>query len=193
MTIPHDPEAQRSLVLDILAKDARVTAALAALEALDLPDSWIAAGLPRSAVWDALTGRAEPTPLADVDVIFFDPKDLTPRREREAEAALRARAPGFDWSARNQARMHLRNANPPYRDCAEALTYWLETPTALAVARRGGALELLAPFGLEDLLHLRVRPTPRARASAKRLSQYHKRVLGRGWQQRWPELSIDLG
>jgi hypothetical protein len=31
MTIPHDPQAQRSLVLDILAKDARVTAALVAL------------------------------------------------------------------------------------------------------------------------------------------------------------------
>ena len=56
------------------------------------------AGFIRSAVWDVLHGYAEPTPLADVDVLFFDAADITREREGAIEAALARARPDVPWS-----------------------------------------------------------------------------------------------
>ena len=178
---------------DILLMSARrpdMLACLEAVAALGLPDCWIGAGFVRAAVWDALHGYSEPTPLEDIDVVYFDP-DSGDTREKPAEAAL-ARALPRPWSVYNQARMHLYNEDPPYRDTAEALANWLETATAVALRlTEAGRLELLAPHGLEDLFALRVRPTPRAREA--RLAAYRERLKRKRWQERWPRLTIDWG
>jgi uncharacterized protein len=73
-----------------------------------LPDWAVGAGFIRSAVWDALHGYAEPTPLPDVDVLFFDGSDVSHARETAIEKALDEALPNISWSAKNQARMHLR-------------------------------------------------------------------------------------
>ncbi len=78
---------------------------------LDLPDWAIGAGFVRSLAWDRLSGFAASTPLADIDVLFFDPGDLSPHREAEAAAWLEAAWPGQGWSPRNQARMHAGNGD----------------------------------------------------------------------------------
>ena len=178
---------------DILLMAARrpdMVACLKAVAALGLPDCWIGAGFVRSPVWDALHGYREPTPLDDIDVVFFDP-ETADEREKPAEAAL-ARVLPRPWSVHNQARMHLYNEDPPYRDTAEALANWLETPTAVALRLNdAGRLELLAPHGLDDLFNLRVRPTPRARET--KLQAYRERLKRKRWQERWPRLRVDWG
>ena len=45
---------------------------LTTVEKLQLPDSWICAGFIRSKVWDHLHEKEYRTPLADIDVIYFD-------------------------------------------------------------------------------------------------------------------------
>jgi Nucleotidyltransferase len=61
----------------------------------------------RTAVWDHLHEFSEPTPLGpDIDLIFFDPDDLSEEREGQIEEALRARLPGAPWEATNQATVH---------------------------------------------------------------------------------------
>jgi hypothetical protein len=39
-------------------------------------------------VWDHLHQYQTPTPLADVDVIFFDPQDVRPERDRMVQQQL---------------------------------------------------------------------------------------------------------
>ena len=148
-----------------------------------LPDWAVGAGFIRSAVWDALHGYADPTPLADVDVLFFDKNDLSRQRETKIEAALGEALPNVPWSAKNQARMHLRNGDAPYADTADALRFWLETPTAVAT-RIGdhGAATLLAPFGVADLVGMVCRPTPQGR---RRLTEYHQRMREKNWAAHW--------
>lgn len=104
---------------------------------LDLPDCWIAAGFIRNAVWDALHGRSPQPPLSDVDVIWFDPDRIEESHDRKIEKVLRAAAPSIDWSVKNQARMHSRNSDSPYRSATDAMRYWPETATAVAARRRG--------------------------------------------------------
>jgi hypothetical protein len=139
-------------------------------------------------VWDVLHGHAEPTPLVDVDVLFFAAEEASREREATIEAALREAMPEIPWSVRNQARMHRRNGDAPYADTADALRFWLETPTAVAIRiAEGGRATLLAPFGIADLLGMVARPTPRGR---EKIAQYRQRMREKNWPARWPRVRV---
>lgn len=160
---------------------------LATLADLHLPDAWLAAGFVRNLVWDRLHGHAESTPMADLDVIYFDATDCQPGRDREIEALLAAQAPGWPWSVKNQARMHLRNGDRPYRDCRDAMAHWPEVETALAARLTAeGELEVVSPFAQEGLFALHLTPNPwRPRPEA-----FRQRLATKGWLERWPRLRI---
>lgn len=160
-------------------------AVLRGVSRLGLPDCWIGAGFVRNLVWDRLHGFAEATPLNDIDVLYFDPTDLSRATERMLEARLRRSLPGQPWSVRNQARMHRRNGDAPYRSTCHALTFWAETPTAVAVALRGNDVAVIAPFGTGDLIGLTVRPTWRFR---HKMAIYRARVAKKDWPAIWPRL-----
>lgn len=163
---------------------------LHAVAVLGLPDAWVGAGFVRNPVWDALHGRLpELAGLADVDVLFFDPADVGREIELAAEARLAAACPGVPWSVRNQARMHLRNGDAPYRDTADAVGYWLETATAVAARLHDGRVGIMAPHGVSDLLGLVLCPSPAA-LRLGRLAQYRARVQSKGWAERWPKLTV---
>lgn len=155
---------------------------------LGLPDCWIAAGFIRNAVWDALHSRTARPPCGDIDVIWFDPDRAEEAHDRNAEAALRAVLPSVDWSVKNQARMHKRNGDLPYRSATDAMRYWPETATAVAARRSGtGQLEIASPFGLHDLFNLVLRPTPRFAGEKRPI--FEARVRSKGWVTEWPLLT----
>jgi hypothetical protein len=156
--------------------------------AIALPDSWIGAGFIRNAVWDALHHRPWSSGDGDVDLIYFDPENLDPATEKAHEAALRGKAPDIAWSVKNQARMHLRNEDPPYRDSSDAMAHWLETCTAVAVRLEEGAVKFSVPYGVEDLLALRVRPTP---AGLRKPAAFAARLRAKNWLVRWPKLRLE--
>lgn len=133
-----------------------------------LPDCWIGAGFVRAAVWDHLHGRQMSPLSGDVDVLWFDPGRISPSIDQQIQTELRALVPSVAWSVKNQARMHLRNGDAPYASTLDAMRYWPETATAVAVRRSDqGRCEIAAPYGLDDLVGLILRPTPRF-ASEKR-------------------------
>jgi hypothetical protein len=182
---------QRQAADDIAAfvtADSRRWAILEAVRRQRLPDWAIGAGFIRSPVWDALHGYTEPTPLADVDVLFFAAEEVSRDREGAIEAALREAMPEVPWSVRNQARMHRRNGDVPYADTADALRFWLETPTAVAIRiAEGGRTTLLAPFGVADLLGMVARPTPHGR---EKIAQFRQRMYEKNWPARWPRVRV---
>ena len=180
-------QKQIATVVDILWKDEAAVAQLAALRSLSLPDSWIGAGFVRNRVWDSLIGRLTRSAQDDVDVVYYDDADPDGAREDEIEARLTALVPGVIWQARNQRRMHRwrGKGDEPYGDTGNALRFWLETPTAIAARLTDdGRIELLAPYGLDDLLNLTCRPTP---AGLRRADDYRQRLASKGWRERWPE------
>jgi len=167
--------------------DSRRMKMLRAVSRLGLPDCWTGAGFVRNLVWDRLHGYTEATPLNDIDVLYFDPADRSRAAEAVLEARLRRSLPGLPWSVRNQARMHRRNGDAPYRSTGHALTFWAETPTAVAVAVRGNDILVIAPFGTGDLMALTVRPTPRFR---HKMAVYRARMAGKRWRDLWPKLTV---
>lgn len=172
---------------NLLATTPALHTLLREVAALQLPQGRIAAGMVRNAVWDVLHQRAPSLhPRSDVDVIYFDPTQLSPEREVALEATLRVRHPEVVWQVRNQARMHLRNGDPAYCDCYDALRYFPEVATAVSARLvDDGSVLVDAPLGLADLFALVVRPTPHF---ANRLDVYRARLASKDWAQRWPKL-----
>jgi hypothetical protein len=158
------------------------------VESLGLPDAWIGAGFIRNSVRDVLHGRTiDVAQLADVDVLFFDADDTRKDREAEIERRLRTLAPSIPWSVKNQARMHLRNSDAPYRSTLDAVAHWAETATAIAARSTGGKVEVMAPYGVDDLVSLIVRPTP---VFGHKIDVYRERVTAKDWPARWPKLTV---
>ncbi len=95
----------------------------------------------------------------------------------------------LEWSVKNQARMHLRNDDPPYHSATEAMMHWPETATAVAV-RLGahGVIEIAAPLGLDDLFNLVVRPT--VRFQGEKAQTYTDRLRAKNWPATWPRLKV---
>lgn len=165
-------------------------AALRAVRQLRAPQGAIGAGYIRAAVWDHLCG-CRPSPVDDVDVLYHDPSDLSWDAETALETRLRDMVPGLPWSVRNQARMHIRNGDPPYRSVAHAMEHWLETPTCVALRLEDDdTFTVIAPFGLGDLFDRRIRPTPRGR---QRLGAYRDRLDRKLWHEKWPGITVERG
>lgn len=176
-----------SKVVAILRADPIRWHLLKVVSDLDLPDGWIGAGFVRNAVWDHLHGRVASSPSSDVDVIWYDLFCTDAAVDRKHEAELCAVEPTIAWSVKNQARMHDRNGDDPYSSATAAMRYWPETATAVAVRRVGeDDCEVAAPFGLDDLLTLVLRPTPRFVCEKRHV--YEDRVRSKRWTCSWPLL-----
>jgi hypothetical protein len=175
-------------IADFIARNPRMMRCLAVLAAHGPAGAWIGAGFVRNAVWDHLSGKdTEATPLADLDVVFHYPAVATAEHDARIEAALSVAAPDLPWSVRNQARMHERNGHRPYRDIADALAHWPETATAIAVKLGPKGVEILAPFGVHDVLGMILRPTPAFRTKPEIPLA---RLEAKGWLSRWPGLRL---
>jgi uncharacterized protein len=155
--------ADEDRIRDMIRSSAWLMRVLRAVHRAALPDAWVGAGVLRDLVWGELYGPGfTPGQVHDVDVAFFDPADLSRRRDEQATARLLAEGPGLPWQARNQAAVHTWYSGKfggepvaPLLPVADAVATWPETATAVAVRLepRGGTgsgIEICAPLGLGD-------------------------------------------
>nr|WP_243891347.1 nucleotidyltransferase family protein [Shewanella algae] len=143
-------------------------------------DAWVAAGFVRNLVWDKLHGSV--SRLSDIDVLYFEPNDCSEVTDRAYEAKL-ATALDLPWSVKNQARMHLKNNHKPYTSVIDAMSYWPEQQTALAVRLRAGELQLLNLFPLGPLLALELSPNPKSTPGV-----FESRLKAKNWLANYPLL-----
>ncbi|MGA2952755.1 MAG: nucleotidyltransferase family protein [Caulobacteraceae bacterium] len=177
----------------ILAETPGLMAVMRAASDLDLPDWLIFSGAIYQPVWNHLTGRPLGQGLKDYDLGYFDASDLSYDAE---DVVIQRAATVFDgWTAapvevRNQARVHLwfegrfDEAYAPLTSTAEALTRFV-SPAFCVGARLlpGDRFDIVAPFGLDDLFSLRLRPNPhRPTTNFARIAD--------GVRRRWPELTV---
>jgi uncharacterized protein len=188
----HDNHQQQNLVLGWVAEDAWMMDVLRAAATLQLPDWCISAGFVRSKVWDMLHECPARTPLADVDVVYYNPSNLDEQTEKQLESQLRQLMQGVPWSVKNQARMHIPKGEAQYASTADALAKYPETCTAVGLRiERDGTLTLLAPLGLDDLLNRTVRPTAHfVEHAGEQAAFYNRRVDGKNWISKWPRLRV---
>lgn len=190
--LPH--ERQVEALLGIVREAPLLSGALDGLETLRLPDSWVVAGAIYNTVWNHLTGRPLLTGIKDVDVFYFDDGDLSyDAEDRVIQEAARVFAGSpLPVEVRNQARVHLwyeaHFGEPcaPLRSSRDSICHFASRTHAVAI-RRGedGALEVYAPFGLDDLFSFRI--TPCFARAHNRTTHEAKGARAKGV---WPEITV---
>ena len=188
------PEPDLAARLDAIVRgNARLMDVLETARALDLPDWLLVSGAVYQTVWNHLTGRDPNYGLKDYDLVYFDASDLSYEAEdvvikRGAAAFAPAVSPLVE--IRNQARVHLwfeGHFGEPYSPLgcsAEALTRFVAPTFAVGVRLMpDDRLHIEAPFGLEDLFALRLRPNP------NRVTVGFARHTAKA-RERWPEAVV---
>ena len=179
---------------DILKAAPQLMRVLKMARELDLPDWLVFSGAIYQPVLNHLTGRPLDYGIKDYDLAYFDAADISYEAE---DVVIRRVAAAFDEplksmvEVRNQARVHLwfedrfGEAYAPLRSSAEALERFVSPLFAVgARLEADDRLTLSAPFGLEDLFGLRLRPNP------SRLTRGFARAAA-SVQARWPEVRIE--
>ncbi|MBS0055683.1 nucleotidyltransferase family protein [Yersinia sp. Marseille-Q3913] len=182
---------QQQQIIQWLYADSYRMQALSIARELGLNQWCLAAGFVRNLVWDQLHGHQLPTPLNDIDLVYFDKQNISERHDLQLEAQLQQNAASqhspFPWSVKNQARMHLRSGRQPYRSTEDAISHWVEVETAIgARLKECGDIELVAPLGLNALFTRTITLNPKN----GEIDTYHQRISSKSWQQHWPELRL---
>ena len=144
----------------IIRADAILWAALDVARALALPDWLIASGAVYQSVWNGLLGHPAGYGLNDIDLIYFDDRDLSWEAEdrciRRAESAFAVAAILIPVEPRNQARVHLwfeqkyQLPYPPLISSADSLSRYESRSSAIGI--RAMSLSLLKFVGQASLV-----------------------------------------
>lgn len=173
-------------IINWVKQDPLRVKALECVSTLNLPQGYIAAGFVRNLVWDHLHNKSELSLLNDVDVIYFDPDEDEEFTYKVYETELNRLMPGVNWQVRNQAKIHHRNGDMPYKSVLDAMSFWPEKETAVAIRQsEQGIFECLAAFGFTSLLNLQLTYNPKREKAV-----FEARVNTKYWLIKWPRLNI---
>ena len=201
---------------EIIKRDPFKMRCLRALRTLALPQGYIGAGFVRNAIWDELHQKVSPTPLNDIDVVYFCDEVTVPHssaerkhtnaslsqlaaqsevlslvksKEQAIERELTRLVPQATWQVKNQARMHMAHNHSAYRSCDDAISYWIERETCVAVRLLANDdVDVLAPFGLEANFAGTISINPKY----PRPEVFEQRVVSKNWRKVCPLLKVVL-
>jgi hypothetical protein len=188
------PHAEQLAALrDIIGSSPLLMEVLEGLRADALPDHLLVAGAIYNLVWNRLTGRPDLSGINDIDVFYFDDTDVGWDAE---DVVIRRLARRFGHlplpvQVRNQARVHLwfpqKFGTPfsPLRSSAEMMGRYASKTHAVGVRLGAGDnLDVVAPFGLDDIFSFRITPNP---ALENRKAHEAKAARARSL---WPEVTV---
>lgn len=186
----NDLEAR---LIDIVRADPALMQVLTTVRDLNLPDWRLFSGAVYQGVWNDRTGRPVGYGVKDYDIGYFDP-DVSWDAE---DAFIKRAAAAFDEplrslvEVRNQARVakwfpeKFGEAYPPVANTDEALERFVAPAFAVGVRlEKDDKISVIAPFGLDDVFSLTIRPNPN-----RPLAKDWDRVIEKA-KTRWPELTI---
>ena len=177
----------------IVRADPGLMHVLTTVRGLGLNDWRVFSGAVYQSVWNAVTGRPAGYGVRDYDLGYFDPDVSWDAEDAVIKRVAAAFEPPFRdmVEVRNQARVHLwfeGKFGEPYdalNGTDEALAGFVAPAFAVGVRLEADdTISVAAPFGLEDVFSLTLRPNP-------------DRPLAKGWDKavasalaRWPELAV---
>lgn len=189
-----DEEERRFLLARFVMEDPDLIEILRTLRELNLPDGWLVSGAIYQTVWNRLTGKSQGHGIKDFDIAYFDAAETSYEAEDQIIKQVNATMPHLAdrLEVRNQARVHLwypdkfGHPYPQLKSSADSLNYYMCTTHAVAVRlEEDDSLSIAAPFGLEDIFALTIRPCHALPSNVKHYTQKAKRMA-----RLWPELKV---
>jgi hypothetical protein len=176
----------------LLIEQPVVAAILERVPSVGLPGWYLGAGCIAQTVWNAFHDFDLTFGIKDYDLVYFDHDDLSEQGELDTERRIAELVSdlGVIVDVTNEARVHLwyeerfGRSIEPYRSADAAIATWPTTATSIGVRRSEGSLEVCAPFGLEDLFRMIVRPNKRL------VTRDVYEAKATRWQAKWPLLTV---
>jgi hypothetical protein len=159
---------------------------------LKMPNWYLASGCVAQTVWNTLHGFNPDYGIKDYDLVYYDTSNLSLEREDVYINKLKdllgdAR---ILLDVKNQARVHLWFEGhfgfkiKPYESVEQAISSWSTTATCIGVRSEGDTLRVFAPYGLDDLFSLIIRPS-----KVLFTEEMYQDKVSR-WRKIWPKLSV---
>jgi hypothetical protein len=154
---------------------------------------FIAAGAIAETVWNYLFDNELKYGIEDLDLIFFNNKDLSEKYENDIAKDLNKELKKIDLSLdiKNQARVHLwyeakfSHKISPIKSLEDSIERFPTTTTSIAIRYdENNQLELIAPYGLDDLFSGIIRPNKKQITEAIYYAKVEK------WTKKWPGLKV---
>ncbi|MGG6310114.1 nucleotidyltransferase family protein [Paenibacillus macerans] len=185
-------EPQERLI-QIIEKNDMLMQVFDRVSGLGLESYYVGAGCIVQTVWNALTHRPLNYGIGDIDLVYFDDRDLSYEAEDQVIGKIQRRLADLPiaMDIKNQARVHLWYKDKygielaPYPTLERAIDTWPTTATAIAARKNEqGIWQVYAPFGFEDLFSLTVRANKKMITKEIYLKKADK------WKAKWPELNV---
>ncbi|MGO7079065.1 nucleotidyltransferase family protein [Rhizobium johnstonii] len=169
-----------------------VSAVWAEWERLALPECWLVAGCLAQTVWNKHFAFPPEHAISDVDLVYFDLGDVSAEREQHHGERIRAMFTHLPvWiDVKNEARVHLwyekKFGYPiaPYSSVKDAIGTFPTTATAVGIRPSGSAVEIYAPYGLDDLLNGTIK------ANKTQITREIFDAKAAKWLHLWPHLKV---
>ncbi len=186
----NKPVLEQIEVLEkILRKNKKLMRVLEILEQDGLQDCYVGAGAVNQTVFNYYHDYEINYGIKDFDIVYYDP-DLSYEKE---DLVIKRLTPlvsdvGVVCDIKNEARVHLWYyekygiERTPYTSIEDAIASWGATVTCIGVRLKKGKIEVFAPYGLQDLFGMVIRPVKREFTR----EAYDERASR--WMKKWPHL-----
>jgi hypothetical protein len=182
---------KEALLTTLLRKNKPIWQAIKIAQNINLPNWYLGAGCVAQTVWNHFHGFEPSKNIADIDYVYFD-RDLSYEKENKIIELVKSKFDNYliPIDIKNQARVHLWYKDhfgyeiQPYSSIEEAIKTWPTTATSIGIRLENDQVHIYAPFGLDDLFNLLVRPNRVQITEDIYLSKVNK------WTKYWPKLKI---
>lgn len=186
-----DLNYQMNLFKEIILKNNVLKTILERLEGYGLDNYYVAAGAINQTVFNYYHNNSMNYLIDDYDIVYYD-EDLSYEKEDKIikEINLLCKDLNVSLDIKNQARVHLWFENKfgysikPSESVEDAISKWGSTVTCIGVRLKNNELTIFAPYGLNDLFSLIIRPNKENFIK----KGYEEKT--RKWKQNWPKLTI---
>lgn len=182
---------QIAILEKIILKNKKLKELLTRLSNSDLKNYYVAAGCINQTIFNYYHDYELDYGINDFDIVYYD-DDLSYEKEDEVIKYIKelTKDMNIDLDIKNEARVHLWYEEKygqkiePYTSLEDAISSWGTTITCIGVRLEKDKLVVFAPYGLNDLFDMNVRPIK------KQFTQEQYLLKTKKWQSKWPQLKV---
>ena len=182
---------QIDILKNILLQNPKLKEVLTILSKSKLENYYVAAGCINQTVFNYYHGKELDFGIEDFEIVYFD-DDLSYEKEDKVIRYVKdlLNDINIELDIKNEARVHLWYGDKygkdikPYTSVEDAISSWGTSITCIGVRLENDELIVCAPYGLDDLFSMTIRPIKRQFTEEQYLIKTAK------WKSKWPKLKV---
>lgn len=182
-------DKQLIILEGILKKNTKLMEILKILDDDGIKNYYVGAGCINQTVFNYYHGKELDYGIKDYDIVYYD-ENTSYESEDIVIKRLENKFKDLDVCVdiKNQARVYIWYyekygvKKTPYKSVEDAIASWGATITCVGIRLENGKLVVCAPYGLNDIFNMVIRPVKREFTK----EWYDERALR--WMKKWPKL-----